>query len=133
MAARRVLVIEDDAGSRDALGSLLAEDGYLVRTAPSGARGLECAGEFRPDTVICDYHLPDMDGLSVLRHLRRQGTAVFFIALTAGCGSGDDERALREEAALFHGKPVDLIRLRALLGGGAPEADDLIAAGPALN
>lgn len=133
MAARRVLVIEDDAGARDALGSLLVEDGYTVRTAPSGARGLECAGEFLPDTVICDYCLPDMDGLRVLRHLRQHGRGVYFIALTAACGCGDAERALREEADLFLSKPVDLVRLRSLLAAHAPSADGLITAGTALN
>lgn len=124
MAARRVLVIEDDEGSRDALGSLLTEEGYAVRTAASGELGLSCAREFQPDTVVCDFFLPDLDGLQVLRRLRSMRSDVFFIMLTANCGGGEAERALRREADLFLEKPLDLSRFQAVLrqagNGGAP-------------
>jgi CheY-like chemotaxis protein len=118
MAARRVLLIEDDAAARDGLGSLLAEDGYLVRTAPTGERGLVCAAEFRPDVVVCDFTLPGIDGLQVLRRLRDSQGPVFFIVLTAGCGDDELERALRHEADVFLRKPVDLQRFRAVLADG---------------
>lgn len=120
MAARRVLVIEDDAGSRDALGSLLSEEGYLVRTAGSGEDALRCARDFRPDTVVCDYRLPDISGLQVLRRLRALPEGVCFIALTADCGGEEAERAIRREADYFLSKPVDLARFRAVLAGVQP-------------
>jgi CheY-like chemotaxis protein len=116
MAARRVLVIEDDPGARDALGSLLADDGLVVRTAASGRRALECIRDFRPDVVVCDFYLPDLNGLQILRHLRQMPGKVFFIMLTAGGGGEEVQRALREEADLFLNKPVDLARLRRVLG-----------------
>ncbi|MBW3570115.1 MAG: response regulator, partial [Gemmatimonadetes bacterium] len=62
MAAQRILVIEDEAGAREALKSLLDEEGYTVATAESGLRGLERVSDFRPDTVVCDFYLPDIDG-----------------------------------------------------------------------
>jgi DNA-binding response OmpR family regulator len=108
MAARRVLLIEDDAGSRDALGSLLSEEGYEVRTASTGEIGLQLARDFEPDTVISDYFLPDLDGLEVLRRTRSMRFGVYFIILTADCGGGDVERVLRNEADLFLEKPVDV-------------------------
>jgi DNA-binding response OmpR family regulator len=108
MAARRVLLIEDDAGSRDAMGSLLSEEGHEVRTASSGEAGLEYARDFQPDTIICDFFLPDLDGLEVLRRTRAMRSGVFFIMLTADCGGGEVERALRREADLFLEKPVDV-------------------------
>ena len=119
MAARRVLVIEDDAGSRDALGSLLTEEGYTVRTAPSGELGLECAREFAPDTVLCDFYLPDLDGLQVLRRLRSMRPETCMIILTADCGGAEVERALRREADVFLEKPLDLRRLSRVLRNGA--------------
>lgn len=114
MATRKVLVIEDDNGARDALGFLLAEEGFAVRTAASGEAGLECAREFQPDVIVCDYYLPDIDGLQVLRCLRADRGGAFIIVVTAG-GSGDTEAALRAEADLFLDKPVDLSRLRTAL------------------
>lgn len=120
MAARRVLVIEDDPGARDALGCLLADEGYDVHTAASGRGGLDCVGDFRPDTIVCDFFLPDIDGLEVLRSLRRLYPEVYFIALTANCGDGDAERALRREADLFLSKPIDLLRFRAELARARP-------------
>lgn len=119
MAARRVLLIEDDAAARDGLGSLLTEDGYLVRTAPTGEGGLDCAAEFRPDVVVCDFTLPGIDGLEVLRRLRDSQDCVFFVVLTAGCGDDELETALRREADVFMRKPIDLPRFRAILAEGS--------------
>jgi two-component system, OmpR family, response regulator len=119
MAARRVLLIEDDAGSRDALGSLLSEEGYDVRTASTGTEGLEIARDFTPDTIISDYFLPDVDGLEVLRRTRAMRGGVLFIILTADCGGGEVERILRREADLFLEKPIDVTSFgRALRSAG---------------
>lgn len=108
MAARRVLLIEDETGARDALGSLLTEEGYVVRTAASGRAGLACFREFAPDTVVCDYILPDIDGLQVLREIRAADESVTFIMMTAGCGGDEAEHTLRQEADYFLGKPINL-------------------------
>lgn len=115
MAAPRILLIEDEAGARDALGSLLAEDGYVVCTAATGQAGLECLPHFRPDTVVCDFSLPDVDGLQVLRQTRALARDVAFIFLTADCGGGEAERLLRAEADFFFPKPLDLARFRRVL------------------
>jgi two-component system OmpR family response regulator len=115
MSPPKVLVIEDDHGSRDALAWLLSEDGYAVRTAASGIAGLACAREFQPDAIVCDYYLPDLDGLQVLRRLRAAGGGAFIIVITAGgCGKGE-EQELRMEADVFLDKPVDLSQLRSAL------------------
>ena len=113
MSPRKVLVIEDEQGARDALGCLLSDEGFAVRTAGSGRAGLDCAREFQPDVIVCDYYLPDIDGLQVVRCLRADRGQVFIIVVTAGRGGADDqEDALRAEADLFLDKPVDLSRLR---------------------
>ena len=105
---RSVLVIEDETSSREALESLLLEEGYLVRTASNGYAGLLAFRDFTPDVVLCDYYLPDIDGLRLLRAIRATGSRVRFILLTAGLGGVQGERALRDEADAFLGKPVDL-------------------------
>lgn len=122
-------MIEDDEAARNGLGSLLADDGFAVRTAPTGERGLTCAQEFRPDVVVCDFTLPGIDGLEVLRRLRRTKRPVYFVVLTAGCGDPHLEDLLRAEADVFLRKPVDLSRFRAILdaGSGGPDLPSALA------
>ena len=113
MAAQRILVIEDEPGAREALESLLSEEGYEVASAGTGDAGLRRLSDFRPDTVLCDFYLPDTDGLQVLRKVRSEaGPEVTFIVVTAGCGGDGVERTLQREADFFFQKPVDLKRLR---------------------
>jgi len=119
MSARRVLVIEDEKGAREALESLLREEGFLVRSAADGEAGLSCFDDFDPHIIVCDYYLPDLNGLQLLRRVRRRSNGrVRFIALTAGVGGSENERALRREADAFLGKPIDLARLHAALSRG---------------
>lgn len=121
MAAQRILVIEDEPGAREALESLLAEEGYTVTSAATGETGLRRLDDFRPDTVVCDYYLPDTDGLQILRRVRREaGSGVTFIVITAGCGGDGVESQLQREADYFFQKPVDLERLRGALQQGDP-------------
>ncbi|CAN5838025.1 hypothetical protein BH23GEM3_BH23GEM3_11160 [soil metagenome] len=113
MAAQRILLIEDEPCARDALGSLLADEGYTVCTAGTGLAGLEMLKEFHPDTVVCDFLLPDINGLEVLRQARTLvQESVTFIIVTAGGSREDVENALRREADLFIEKPINLARFR---------------------
>ena len=127
MGSRRVLVIEDEDAAREALVSLLREEGYHVRSAPSGESGLNCLGEFHPDVVLCDYYLPDIDGLQVLRRVRAGRDSVCFIILTAGLSGADDERELRSEADAFLGKPIDLAALDRVLQTTGEQSRDTMA------
>jgi CheY-like chemotaxis protein len=116
MLAQKVLVIEDEKGAREALESLLREEGYNVRAAPSGNDGLDCFQEFNPEIVLCDYYLPDIDGLQVLRRIRQSSNgSVRFIMVTAGLSGVENERALRREADAFLAKPIDLAKLHSAL------------------
>jgi len=116
MAAQRILVIEDEPGAREALESLLSEEGYTVASAENGESGMRRLSEFRPDTVVCDFYLPDTDGLQILRRVRSQAShPVTFIVITGACGGDGVERLLRREADFFLQKPVDLKRLRSAL------------------
>jgi CheY-like chemotaxis protein len=122
MAVPRVLVIEDDDGARSALGSLLTDDGYAVCTAETGLDGIALAGEFRPHAIVCDYSLPDLDGLSVMRRLREDNPDLFFIMVTAGRFDPSGERDLRAEAHVFLDKPVNLSALRNALARATAES-----------
>ncbi|HEX2091522.1 MAG TPA: response regulator [Longimicrobiaceae bacterium] len=121
MAAKRILVIEDEPGARDALESLLEEDGYAVCTAGTGKTGLERLRDFRPDTVVCDFYLPDIDGLQVIREIRSGSPGrVTIIVITAGGAEEETENALRREADIFLQKPIDLSKFRRALQYSPP-------------
>jgi len=120
MAAKRILLIEDEPGAREALSSLLSEEGYVVRAAATGARGIAELHSFHPDTVVCDFRLPDTDGLQILRHVREAAPwDVCFIVVTAGCGGEEAEHRLEDEADFFFRKPIDLPRLCSALASAA--------------
>lgn len=71
---RRVLIIEDNDDARQMLHAALALGGHEVREAPDGATGLKAAAEARPDVVLIDIGLPDIDGYEVARRLRADRT-----------------------------------------------------------
>jgi CheY-like chemotaxis protein len=67
-----VLVVDDDESTCDALQRLLSRMGYAASCATSGRDALDVAGSVRPDVIVLDWMMPDMDGLEVLRRLRAQ-------------------------------------------------------------
>ena len=67
-----VLVIDDDESTCDALRRLLSRMGYAATCAMSGHDALDVVGQVRPDVIVLDWMMPDMDGLEVLRRLRSQ-------------------------------------------------------------
>jgi len=118
----RVLVIDDIPDVADVLKMLLDLEGFETRVAYSGAVALESAREFRPDVVICDIGLPEMDGHEIARRLRHDPdfAPATLIALT-GWGTEGEVRRTRESGFDFHlVKPVDANALLELLSHMEP-------------
>ncbi len=67
-----VLVVEDDADAQQVAESMLAMLGYRTRLASNGRRALQLLGEFRPDIILLDLHMPELDGLAFLDTARRE-------------------------------------------------------------
>ena len=106
-----VLLIDDDADVLRAVGEYFDKIGYEVSRATTAEEGFEAFARLRPDVVILDLHLPDLDGLEVLERLRTQGGSVILLT-----GQGDIEtavRAMQLGAEHFLTKPVDLNHLAA--------------------
>ena len=74
--SRRILVVEDDADTRDYLAKGLREAGYTVEATASAREGLMHAIDGRFDALILDRMLPDLDGLSLLKSVRAAGVTV---------------------------------------------------------
>jgi two-component system KDP operon response regulator KdpE len=84
MNALRIVVIEDDPSLRRFLKAVLGDAGYDVYLAESGERGLVEAGARRPDLILLDLGLPDLDGLEVLARLRRWSSTPVIILSARG-------------------------------------------------
>lgn len=124
-----LLLVEDEPHIRRALQSVLAAEGYRVFEAETGARGLVEASTRRPDLLIVDLGLPDMDGREVVRSVRHWSEVPILI-LSARMEESDKIAALDEGADDYLTKPFGvgelLARVRALVrrrtksGEGAP-------------
>jgi len=112
-----VLAIEDDPDVRDLLGSRLRRAGYLVHLAATGREGLRTFHQARPDVVVLDLSLPDLDGWDVLARIRELSDAPVLV-LTGRAAESDKVRGLDAGADDYLTKPFGLdellARLRAL-------------------
>jgi two-component system CheB/CheR fusion protein len=113
-----VLIVEDNTDSREMLCAMLKNAGLICHDAPDGVTALGLIDEVRPDAVILDVGLPEMDGLEVARRIRAnpQHATARLIALT-GYGRPGDRLATKEAGFDYHlVKPVAPAELVALLG-----------------
>jgi len=114
---RRILVVDDNVDAAEALGELLRDFGHEVATAHDGTRALDQARLHRPDIVLLDISMPEMDGYEVAKRIRGElglGDALL-VALT-GYGEDRHRRLAREAGFDQHvTKPVDASKLEELL------------------
>jgi two-component system response regulator HydG len=105
--ALRILLVDDDAGARAALKSLLESEGYQVDQAADGAAALERLVELPPDIIISDLDMPIMNGLQLLQELRSRDAGVPVIVVTSAVEVGSAVTAMRAGAADYITKPVE--------------------------
>jgi two-component system, OmpR family, response regulator MprA len=123
----RIQVVEDDRAVRDALRRTLTLAGYEVRIAEDGETAVEQLVQAEPDAVVLDVGLPGIDGLEVCRRIRRMGSRVPILILTARDAVSDRIDGLDVGADDYMVKPFDVgelkARLRALLRRANPQVD----------
>jgi DNA-binding response OmpR family regulator len=122
--ADRILLIEDDASILRGLELNLGLEGYQVRTAMDGPNGLLAAQEWKPDLVVLDIMLPGMSGYEVCREIRRRGSNVPILVLSAKGTEMDRVQGLDLGADDYVTKPFGLqellARVKALLRRSRP-------------
>jgi len=116
LAVRRILVVDDNRDAADTLAELLRMLGNEAAVALTGAVALTRAPEFKPDVVLLDIGLPDMDGYQVARQLRKiPGMRQPWLIALTGWGQHEDKRRAAEAGFDDHWtKPVDPARLQEL-------------------
>jgi CheY-like chemotaxis protein len=105
----KVLIIEDNEQNMYMLSFLLEKNQYEVFQAFSGLEGIRVAKEIKPDVILLDIQLPEMDGYRVARELRKSEIIqhVPIIAVTSHAMVGDREKAMESGATGYIEKPID--------------------------
>ncbi len=113
----RVLVVDDEPTLTDLLQMALRYEGWEVKTASDGRHALALAREFRPDAIVLDMMLPDIDGMQVLSRVRADGQQTAVLFLTAKDSLEDRINGLTAGGDDYVTKPFSLEELVARLRG----------------
>lgn len=110
LAGVEILVVDDDADMRELAEFILTQSGAQVTTAASAAQALAILDQFIPALLLCDIGMPEMDGYSLIRHIRKlspqAGGKILAIALTAYAGEINQQQALTAGFQMHLPKPV---------------------------
>ena len=113
--SKRVLVVDDDASIRQAFEYHLGRAGYEVTTAERAEQALDMLADLEPGVVITDIRMREMDGLELLRRIRKVAPEIDVLVITAHEDMRTASAAMREGAYDYLVKPVDLDRIEALV------------------
>ncbi len=128
---RKILIIDDDENLAFAIQKRFENLGFEVASAAEGRLGVELVEKMRPDLVILDLNLPDVDGLDICRYLRRR-TSIPVVMLTGRAEDNDTIIGLEIGADDYITKPFNLnelaARVRAVLRRADPESIEAVVA-----
>ena len=111
MIKRRILVVDDEDNLRTMLVAALKFEGYDVAAAPNGREGLRSVKEAKPDLIVLDVMMPELDGFGMLKRLRETGDRTPVVFLTAKDTSADAVEGLGLGADDYLAKPFSLEEL----------------------
>ena len=111
----KIIIVEDEAAIRDGLEGILKKlsPSYeVVGKAAGGMKGLELARKWKPDVILLDIRMPDMDGLTMLAQLKREGIRAIALVLTAYSDFSYARQALELGVQSYLLKPVRMNELK---------------------
>lgn len=111
----RILLIEDNDVSRQLMSDYLECYGYRVMTLAKGSLFAQAMLQFRPDLVLLDLKLPDVDGFTLLEQRSSDCLNVPIIVISAFAFQADQQRALQLGASQYLVKPVSLTQLKQVI------------------
>jgi len=113
MSKGRVLIVEDNMDTYELVRFILEKNGYEVFLAVNGRDGVNAANKQKPDLIVMDLSMPEMDGWTATRLIKenKQTASIPLIALTAHVLPGDRQRAIDSGCDEFITKPMDLLEL----------------------
>lgn len=104
---KTILVIEDDAVTREMIKNTLAENGYEVSTAFDGIDAVLCLTKRNFDLILCDIFMPNLNGFQLLEFLKRNELSIPVILVTASDNTEDEVRGLMLGAEDYIRKPIN--------------------------
>lgn len=109
----RILYVEDNPQNMRIIEKILTQNGYEVLQAINGVSGVEVAQEQKPDLILMDINLPDIDGLEATTRIKSNPEleSIPVVALTGHASYGDEERARGAGCDGYLSKPVSRARL----------------------
>ena len=108
MSTARILIVDDERLIRWSLSQPLIKRGYLVETAESGAEAQEKMSTFKPQMVLLDIRLPDINGLELLKRFKSEDENLIVIMITAYADVGSTIEAFKFGAEDYIGKPFNI-------------------------
>ncbi len=104
----KILIVDDDANARMILNRILTKENYEVREATNGKEALEIVGDFKPDVMLIDWMMPEMDGEQLAKWIKNDATLryTYIILLTAKGETKDRVRGLQSGADDYITKPA---------------------------
>jgi len=121
----KILVIDDSRYTRLPIVKFLASNGFEVLEAENGLLGLDVLKKEKPDAVITDLLMPEMDGYELLERLRSDGSQVPVIVITADIQDSTREKVLQSGARAVMNKPANLTNLLELLSGRPQDVEEI--------
>ena len=108
--SKEILIVDDEPKNLKLFGDLLQKFGYTTIEATDGRQGVELAKARKPDLILMDIMMPNMDGLEATRILKADAStsSIPIIALTSYAMAGDKERILQAGCDHYITKPIDI-------------------------
>ena len=130
MTGERLLLVDDEENLRSMLEAALRHSGFEVASAATGREAIDAVPAARPDLIVLDVMLPDLDGFEVCRRLRSDGSRTPVLFLTARDGTEDKVRGLTLGGDDYLVKPFSLeelvARIHAVLRRAGATRDDVV-------
>lgn len=106
---KKILIVEDNEQNRYLMEYMLEQNGYSVVLACTGSQAVAMVAQEKPDLILMDIQLPDIDGLEVTRRIRATETNdnIPIVAVTSFATSGDREKALAAGCNGYIEKPIN--------------------------
>ena len=117
MPQQRVLIVEDNVDNFELVRFILARAGYVVLSAVNGMQGVETALREKPDLILMDLSMPEMDGWDAAKQLKadERTRKIPVLALTAHTLPGDRKRAMEAGCNGYISKPINVASFEKLV------------------
>lgn len=109
----KVLIVEDNHMNKILVREMLTLNGYEIFEAKSGTEALKMLTATRPDIILMDLHLPEMDGITATRIIKSEerNKSIPVLALTASAMKGEEDKILKKGFDGYVAKPIEMKKL----------------------